>query len=385
MADNTILLIESDEENRKFLVQLLRTRNYSVFTASTGKEGLMRAFDYLPALMICDTNLPDLGPVELLEKFRQQPQLAHIAAVALSPQANPKEMEVCLQVGYSEYFIKSGSAAMTMVDSIPNIIAQHAQKSVGEKNGVLCTFLSAKGGTGTSSLCANIGMNLAGYMVKSSVALADMVLPIGSVADIVGYKGDFSIAYVSQREPEEINSEYLKEKLITPTGWGFQLLPGSSDPEVASRINVQRFGDIVTAMRQAYGYVLIDFGRTLSRFSLPILQQSDAIVLILSTDMNTARVTKKVWEYLQAQGVDRSQMFPILNRAVGMEGLSKAEVEAILGLEIRLTVPYMGGNFSLANNQNMPMTTKFPSDTVSMVLHQAAVDLSRMALKKHST
>ena len=96
--------------------------------------------------------------------------------------------------------------------------------------------------------------------------------------------------------------------------------------------------------------------------------------------MTTVTLTKKFWSYLSAQGYPAEKMFPILNRAVGLEGVTKAEAEKLLGLEIRLMMPYMMGNFTLANNQNMPVLIKFPNDTASLVLKQAALEMSRQAI-----
>jgi len=64
---------------------------------------------------------------------------------------------------------------------------------VKEAGGRLIVFLSAKGGSGTSSLCANIATNIALYKPDSHVAVVDMVLPIGSIANIVGYQGDLNL------------------------------------------------------------------------------------------------------------------------------------------------------------------------------------------------
>ena len=74
-------------------------------------------------------------------------------------------------------------------------------------------------------------------------------------------------------------------------------------------------------------------------------------------------MTKTVWEYLQSKGLQAASVFPILNRSVGLEGLTKAEIEKILGLPIKLSIPYVGANFSMANNQHLPYSTKFPTDT----------------------
>ena len=57
------------------------------------------------------------------------------------------------------------------------------------------------------------------------------------------------------------------------------------------------------------------------------------------------------------------------------------QAEKILELEIKLTMPYMMGNFTLANNQNTPVSIKFPTDTATMILKQAATEMSQKVVK----
>jgi len=140
----------------------------------------------------------------------------------------------------------------------------------------------------------------------------------------------------------------------------------------------------VCSLRSAYDYVLVDLGRSLSRISLPLIQEADLLVLILSTDLSTVNHTQKLWHYLQGQGVSSDRVYSILNRAVGLEGLTKAEAEKILGLDIDLMMPYMMGNFTLANNQHTPISIKFPTDAASFVLKQAAIDMSQKVVKAQS-
>jgi hypothetical protein len=72
-------------------------------------------------------------------------------------------------------------------------------------------------------------------------------------------------------------------------------------------------------------------------------------------------------------------MFPILNRAVGLEGLTKAEIEQQLGIPIKTSVPYLGGNFSMANNQHQPFSVKFPRDTAAIVMKETAQQMVDVA------
>ena len=382
MENVKVLVIDSDDANRGFLVQLLKKKNYQSIEASTAAEGLQLIENEDLSLIVFDTNLPDMNSVELIERLQQNPRIADIPCVVLSSSSNPEEMQACLEAGCAEYYVKSGMVMMTFVDSIPKLLVEGKRLRKQRDNGFLFVYLSAKGGTGTSSLCANIGMNMATHLPQSLVSVVDLVLPMGSVASLVGVDEDeFNLVEVANRDEDEITADYLKENLLVPPHWLFHLLPGAPTPEAAINLQAGHISNIVSSLRSAYDYVLVDLGRSLSRISLPLIQEADLLVLILSTDLSTVNHTQKLWHYLQGQGVSSDKVYPILNRAVGLEGLTKKEAEDILGLEINLMMPYMMGNFTLANNQHTPVSVKFPTDSASMVLKQAALEMSKKVVK----
>ncbi len=124
---------------------------------------------------------------------------------------------------------------------------------------------------------------------------------------------------------------------------------------------------------------LIDLGRSLSRISMPLIENADLIALIVSTDQSTISLTKTVWEYLQSKGVEPARVYAILNRAVGLEGVTKIEAEKIIGLEIKTSMPYLGSNFALANNQHLPFSQKFSKDTAAIVFRETAQEMADLA------
>ena len=385
MENVTVLVIDSDEANRGFLVQLLQKKNYQAMQASSGAEALQMMEDDAVSMIVFDTNLPDMEALELIDRLQQNPRIADIPCVVLSSKSDPEEMKACLDAGCAEYFIKSGMVMMTFVDSIPKLLVAGRRLRKNRDRGFLFVYLSAKGGTGTSSLCANIAMNMANHLPQSLVSVADLVLPMGSVASIVGAEEDaFNLVQVADRSEDEITADYLKENLLVPPHWLFHLLPGAPSPEAAINLQAGHISNVVSSLRSAYDYVLVDLGRSLSRISLPLIQEADLLVLILSTDLSTVNHTQKLWHYLQGQGVSSDHVYSILNRAVGLEGLTKTEAEKILGLEINLMMPYMMGNFTLANNQHTPISVKFPTDTASLVLKQAAIEMSQKVVKSQN-
>ena len=386
MIGKTILIVDENEASRGYLLSILKERQFTVLQAGSGREALISAWRDHPDLVLFDPTFSDIKDIEFIQKLRQNARSDQMHIVAFSSDPAPTRREACLKAGVDEYIIKSSDAVPQLHEvldrifgagTIPSKVSEPGQAL--EKEGLLMVFLSAKGGTGTSSLCANFAMIIKDQNPDARVVVVDLVLPIGSIAQIVGYEGEQNLVTVADLPSEETNQEYFLENLPAPASWKFQLLAGSPDPEHGNKLKGGRIGEIVDVLRASYDFIIIDLGRSLSRISLPLIQQADLIPLILSTDQSTVKLTKTIWEYLHAQGVDSQNIYAILNRAVGLEGLTKSEAEQIIGFPIKTTFPYMGGNFALANNLNHPIITKYPKDTASIIFKDAAGEMVKLA------
>jgi MinD-like ATPase involved in chromosome partitioning or flagellar assembly len=132
-------------------------------------------------------------------------------------------------------------------------------------------------------------------------------------------------------------------------------------------------------LKESYDYVLIDIGRSLSRITLPLIQHADLNIMIVSTDVSAVSLTKTVWEYMKSKGVNADSFFTVLNRVVGLEGMSKADTEKALEIPIKATMPYLANNMAFANSHHQPYIVKFPKDTASIVFQEAAKEMSNLA------
>ena len=379
MSEKKILIVDADVASRNFIARYLLDQKYEVIQAGSGKEGLICAWRDHPDLAIIDPTLADLKGEDIAAKLKQDVRTANMPLIALSSDSRVVRIKSCLDAGYSEYIIKSGQAVQVLNETIARLLGVSAMFK--KKGGLLMMFLSAKGGTGTSSMCANIAMNISQNQPEARVVVVDMVLPIGSIAPIVGYEGAQNIVTITDMSPGEITSKFFRDELPDMNDWGFYLLAGSPDPESSNHLNVGRIWDIVLALKDSYDYILIDIGRSLSKITLPLIQQADIVALIISTDISTVSLTKTLWKYLHSKGVDAASVFTILNRAVGLEGLSKVDAEKILGIPIIATMPYLSGNFSFANSHHQPFTLKFPKDTASFVFPEVAKEMTALARK----
>lgn len=102
----SILLIEDRAGLLDTLKSLLELHDYTVYTASNGEEGLSIAIRYLPDLVISDIYMPVLNGYELLDKFREHPELCHIPVLITSAKNQENEVEDVMRKGAAGYLSK---------------------------------------------------------------------------------------------------------------------------------------------------------------------------------------------------------------------------------------------------------------------------------------
>ena len=76
-----ILVIDDESGVRRTLSMILEDEGYKVTTASDGKEGLERATEDEPDLIICDIRMPRLDGFEFLERYRKAKGQALVVAI----------------------------------------------------------------------------------------------------------------------------------------------------------------------------------------------------------------------------------------------------------------------------------------------------------------
>ena len=77
-----------------------------VVVCATGQEGLQRAADLQPDLVLLDMQLPDLTGLQVMARLRADARTAGLRVVALSANAMPQDVDAALQAGVEAYWAK---------------------------------------------------------------------------------------------------------------------------------------------------------------------------------------------------------------------------------------------------------------------------------------
>ena len=99
----TILIVEANDAGRDALARQLEGRNYSVLTAADGRDGMSRARELQPDLILMDLGVPGMDGWEATAQLKTDPETRHIPIIVLSAQTRPNDRHQALAAGGDDF------------------------------------------------------------------------------------------------------------------------------------------------------------------------------------------------------------------------------------------------------------------------------------------
>jgi len=106
MIKRRVLYIEDNEQNYYLVNILLKTRDCEVIWAQDGQEGIDKAIQSMPDLILLDIQLPVMNGYEVARRLRSNPALSKIPIVAVTSYAMSGDREKALGAGCNGYIEK---------------------------------------------------------------------------------------------------------------------------------------------------------------------------------------------------------------------------------------------------------------------------------------
>lgn len=101
-----VLLIEDNDDIRENTADILELANYNVTTASNGKEGVEKALDVKPDIIVCDVMMPVLDGYGVLHLLQKNEELAHVPFIFLTAKADRSDFRKGMEMGADDYISK---------------------------------------------------------------------------------------------------------------------------------------------------------------------------------------------------------------------------------------------------------------------------------------
>src|ERR1700729_552715 len=104
MSHEKILIVEDEENERTGLAELVSSWGYRTETAVDGSEGLEKAAQWNPAIVVTDLKMPRMGGIELLQRLAEQAQA--MAVILVTAQGTIDSAVQAMRLGAYDYITK---------------------------------------------------------------------------------------------------------------------------------------------------------------------------------------------------------------------------------------------------------------------------------------
>ena len=121
-----VLVVEDNPDMNRFIVQCLR-QDYDVVSAFDGREGLEKALQYRPMLVLSDIMMPHVSGVEMIRAMRARAELESTPVILLSAKADEELMVQLLDEGVRDYVVKPCSERELVVRVRNAVLAEQAR------------------------------------------------------------------------------------------------------------------------------------------------------------------------------------------------------------------------------------------------------------------
>lgn len=125
-----ILVVEDDPLMSRMYQKIFTFEGYEVEMASDGQEGLDKAREVKPTLMLLDVMMPKLNGLQVLEKLKSDPETKAIPVVMLTNLAGEQDAESALTKGAIKYIIKSEHDPKEVADMVKEILAGYTRGEI---------------------------------------------------------------------------------------------------------------------------------------------------------------------------------------------------------------------------------------------------------------
>ena len=106
MNQKKILLIDDEQDILELLSYNLEKEGYQVFTASNGNEGIEKAKEIIPDLILLDVMMPEKDGIETCQDLRKIKELQKTLIVFLSARSEEFSQLAGFQAGANDYVVK---------------------------------------------------------------------------------------------------------------------------------------------------------------------------------------------------------------------------------------------------------------------------------------
>ena len=376
-----ILAVDDNEINLKVVKTTLAQAGHEILTATNGVEALEMVESVNPDLIILDISMPIMDGYEVCRILRGNPKTKNIPVIMLTSYNALEDKIKGFEAGADDYLTKPFQPAELQA-RVSVVLRRTASRNEEkkpletEKNAKVISFFSMRGGSGVSTMAANIASGLA-KIWGNKVALVDLSLAMGQAALMLNLSlrntwVDLTNIPVEEIEPEILDAIMLKHEN------GVHVLAAPRNIANGELITGNLVTHVLDTLQTMYDYVIIDLPSQFSETTLIALDHSDDVLCILAPELASVRAMIGTLEVLEELDYKKGkEVVLVLNRTFEKRGLPRKNIEKALKQPIQIFIPFASEEFVNSINFGVPVVMGETEQTLVELFEDISFILSR--------
>lgn len=328
---------------------------------------LAQAVSQFPAeVLIVDIDKSTDVVLECVSQLTQA--FRNLVVFALSSETSGNIVLRAMRAGIKEYLVKP----LTTEEFAAAMAKAVTQKTDEKAPGQLISIIGTAGGVGSTTLAANLAVELAGLVGGTGkVAIVDLDFRFGQVATMLDLHGQFTVADLCHT-PEQVDPDLIMKAVVKHES-GLLVLARPHSFAQAETITAAHCASVFTGLQELCDYVVLDGPMRHDPGGRIVLDAADAILMVLQLLVTSVRSADRMLQELATQGFNTDRISLICNRR-GRESahLEISHVEQTLNRKIYSTIPDDWNAVSSSINVGKPLSAEFGRSKVRLDIQELA-------------
>lgn len=324
-----VLVVDDEADTRNLLRLRLGNEGYEVGLAGDGWDALEQIAQELPDLVITDLMMPRVDGVALIKRLRGAADTASLPIILLSGRDRAVDLAFGLEAGADDYVAKPfdyAELSARVKSLLRRVRGTFAEQADPAARGHVAALLGAKGGVGTTTIAANVGVALA--RAGTATILVDLRPVRGTIAALLGIAPRRRLDRLPLTRPEVLTKTMIEDTLL-PHPSGLRVLLGpSGEQETPPADGVKA---LIEGLRRLAGVVLADIDGSDDVFGQATLKVAEQVWVVTEPEPTSVDRAETMVKLLEQRGVRPRVIHVLANQTSPTMTLGVAEIAARVG------------------------------------------------------
>jgi pilus assembly protein CpaE len=380
-----ILTITNNDIIRDSVREIMQAvEGFEVVQTSVPDEEIMEGvYNLKPEYILLDYDFDAVDSITLIDSISAQ--FPEIMVIAILSEANVMHANDVVLAGARAILMQpfTKDDLLGTIHRVKELVSRTvmAQPEVSQTSGPLIssrgTFvvISPKGGAGVSSVAVNLALSILDS-VDDEVLLMDGKLLFGHLDVMLNLRTQNTvselIAHIGALD------ESLIRDVVSRHVSGLSLLPAPLTITSAQGIRPEDMYNLLVDLQTVYRYIVIDGGNFLNETAVTFMDASNKVILVVNPDIASLRDASQFFEVCRTLSYPKDKIQVVVNQFDKREGLSLADIEKTLDVEVLGTVPMDRKTALQSINRGIPTAlqrSRSPLRKAYKVLAKDLIDL----------